>query len=79
VVRAKGVLLNEPALPWFVNEEEVPFVGTIITRSYQRARWYDGRTCLWIGRRVETGRGVGSSGLRFDQIDPVTPAGSGSE
>lgn len=77
VVRAKGVLLNEPALPWFVNEEEIPFAGTIITRSYQRARWYDGRTCLWIGRRVETGRGVGSSGLRFDQIDPVTPAGSG--
>lgn len=78
VVRAKGVLLNEPVLPWFVNEEEVPFAGTIVTRAYQRARWYDGRTCLWIGRRRETGRGVGSSGLRFDQIDSVTPAGGSS-
>ncbi len=75
VVRAKGVLLNEPALPWFVNEEEVPFAGTIITRSYQRARWYDGRTYVWIGRRRETGRGVGSSNLRFDQIEPTQGAG----
>jgi hypothetical protein len=75
VIRAKGVLLNEPTLPWFLNEEEIPFAGTIVTRSYQRARWYDGRTYVWIGRRCETGRGVGSSGLRFDQIDPVQPAG----
>lgn len=71
VVRAKGVLLNEADLPWFVNEEEIPYAGTIVTRSYQRVRWYDGRTCLWIGRRTETGRGVGSSGLRFDQIEPT--------
>jgi hypothetical protein len=71
IVRAKGVLLNEPPLPWFVNEEEVPFAGTVITRSYQRVRWYDGRTYVWIGRRRETGRGVGSSNLRFDQIEPT--------
>lgn len=74
VVQAKGVLLNEPSLPWFVNEEEIPFAGTTLTRSYQRARWYDGRTCLWIGRRRETGRGVGSSNLRFDQIEPTDGA-----
>jgi len=78
VIKAKGVLLNEPALPWFVNEEEIPFAGTILTRSYQRARWYDGRTYVWIGRQRQTGRGVGSSGLRFDQIDPVQPAGGGT-
>jgi hypothetical protein len=71
VVRAKGVLLNEPELPWFVNEEEVPYSGTAVTRSFQRTRWYDGRTYVWIGRRSETGRGIGSSGLRFDQIDPT--------
>jgi len=75
VIRAKGVLLNEPPLPWFINEEEVSYSGTALTRSYQRARWYDGRTYLWIGRRRETGRGVGSSNLRFDQIEPTTPAG----
>jgi hypothetical protein len=74
VIRAKGVLLNEPALPWFINEEEIPASGTSVTRSYQRARWYDGRTCVWIGRRRETGRGTGSSNLRFDQILPTPPA-----
>jgi hypothetical protein len=70
-VRAKGVLLNEPQLPWFVNEEEIPYSGTIVTRRYQRVRWYDGRTYLWIGRQRETGRGVNGSNLRFDQIDPA--------
>jgi hypothetical protein len=77
VIRAKGVLLNEPALPWFVNEEDVPVPGKILTRSYQRVRWYGGRTCLWIGRRAETGRGTGNSGLRFDQIEPIEGAGGG--
>jgi hypothetical protein len=72
VIRAKGVLLNEPSLPWFVNEEEIPVAGTLVTRSYQRVRWYDGRTYVWIGRRRETGRGVGSSNLRFDQIEPTS-------
>ena len=75
VIRAKGVILGAPPLPWFVNEEEIPSAGTIVTRTYQRARWYDGRTYLWIGRRRETGRGVGSSNLRFDQIEPTTAAG----
>lgn len=74
VIRAKGVLLNEAPLPWFVNEEEIPYAGTIVRRSYQRARWYDGRTYLWIGRQRETGRGVGNSNLRFDQILPIQPA-----
>jgi hypothetical protein len=77
VIRAKGVLLNEPALPWFINEEDVPVTGKILTRSYQRVRWYGGKTCLWIGRRAETGRGTGNSGLRFDQIEPTESAGGG--
>jgi hypothetical protein len=54
-----------------VNEEEIPYSGTIVTRSYQRVRWYDGRTYVWIGRRRETGRGVNGSSLRFDQIEPT--------
>jgi hypothetical protein len=56
------------APPYFVNEEEVPRAGKIVTRSYQRARWLDGSTFLWIGRRVTAGKGEGSSGLAFDQL-----------
>lgn len=71
VIKAKGVMLNEVAPPYFVNEEEVPYSGSLIKRRWQRTRWFNGRTFVWIGRSRETGRGQGSSNLRFDQIDPV--------
>lgn len=67
-VLPKGVLLNDPVLRWFVNEEEISFAGTIITRSYQRARWYGGRTFPWIGCRRETGRGLRAT-VRRDRAD----------
>jgi hypothetical protein len=71
VIKAKGVILNEVPAPYFVNEEEVPNAGSLIKRSWQRTRWFNGRTYVWIGRSRETGRGQGSSNLRFDQIDPT--------
>ena len=37
-------------------------------RAFQFARWLDGRSLLWLGRRKRSGRGEGSSGLRFDVI-----------
>jgi hypothetical protein len=71
VVKAKGVLLTEVQPLYFVDEGEIPYAGTIVRRSFQRTRWYGGRTFVWIGRYRETGRGQGSSNLRFDQIEPV--------
>lgn len=62
-----GRILSVPS-PYYVNEEEVPRAGKTITRRFQRARWRDGSTFLWAGRRVTTGRGEGSSGLAFDQV-----------
>ena len=56
---------------YFLHEEEVPRAGVIVTRTFQRARWFDGKVFTWLGRRKETGRGEGSSGLVFDQIVPV--------
>ncbi|MBS0171575.1 MAG: hypothetical protein JSR62_14590 [Nitrospira sp.] len=61
----KGRLL-EPNRDLLLYEEEVPREGARVTRSYQYARWIDGTTHLWIGRRKEPGRGEGSSGLQFD-------------
>jgi len=55
----------------FLMEEEVPREGARVTRSYQYARWIDGSTHLWIGRRKQPGRGEGSSGLRFDIVEPI--------
>jgi hypothetical protein len=71
VVKAKGVLLTEVQPLYYIDEAEIPYAGTIVRRSYQRTRWYGGKTFLWIGRYRENGRGQGSSDLRFDQIEPI--------
>jgi hypothetical protein len=67
-----GVILRV-ASPYFLAEEEVPRAGRIVDRAFKRARWIDGTTFLWIGRRSTTGRGEGSSGLMFDQIVETPP------
>lgn len=61
----------EPDRPLALHEEEVPRAGARVTRASQYARWIDGSTHLWIGRRKQPGRGEGSSGLRFDIADPA--------
>jgi hypothetical protein len=63
-----GAVLNVPP-PYFVAEEEVPRAGRIITRGFRRTRWTDGTPYLWLIRNSTIGRGQGSSGLVFDQID----------
>lgn len=65
-----GRILTEPT-PYYIHEEEVPRSGRIVTRTVQRLRWLGGRTFVWIGRRVLTGRGEASTGLAFDQVQPV--------
>jgi hypothetical protein len=64
-------ILGGPMPSYFINEEEIPRAGKIVTRAYQRGRWTDGATLTWIGRRVTTGRGEGLSGLAFDQVVDV--------
>jgi hypothetical protein len=57
--------------PYFLNEEEAPRGGVTVESSWQRTRWYDGRTVVWYGRRKMTGRGEASSGLVFDTVSDV--------
>jgi hypothetical protein len=64
----------DPRRPYFLHEEEVPRAGAIVTRGFQRARWFDGKVYTWIGRRKETGRGQGASGLVFDRVVPTRPS-----
>ncbi|GJL65134.1 MAG: hypothetical protein NPIRA05_01050 [Nitrospirales bacterium] len=54
--------------PYFIHEEEIPKAGAVVSRSYQRTRWWDGRIYTWLGRRKRVGRGEASSSLEFDQI-----------
>jgi hypothetical protein len=68
-VRPRTTLLRH-GLPrkYFVHEEEVPRAGAVVSQSYQRTRWTDGSVVTWLGVRKQTGRGEGSSGLRFDSL-----------
>lgn len=65
LIEPMGLIL-EPGRELLLQEEEVPREGARVTRTYQYARWIDGSTHLWVGRRKEPGRGEGSSGLQFD-------------
>lgn len=72
-VRPRTTLLRQGldelvAVAYFLHEEEVLRAGTIVTQSFQRTRWRDGRVWLWLGVRKKTGRGETSSGLAFDRI-----------
>ena len=70
IVRSQGRILNpDNTARLAVYDEEIPREGAKVTRSYQLARWLDGSTHLWIGRRKQVGRGEGSSGLRFDTVE----------
>jgi hypothetical protein len=73
-IRPRTSLLRH-GLPgtYFINEEEVPRAGAVVSQSYQRTRWLGGKVFTWFGARKQTGRGEGSSGLAFDRI--VDPRG----
>jgi len=61
-------LLNEKRsnpLLW-LDEEAVPREGVKVQLTKQRVRWTDGKTYVWLGKKVLVGRGEGRSGLRFD-------------
>lgn len=65
---ALGQILNPNQGGLAIFEEEIPREGIRVTRHYQLARWQDGSTHLWIGRKKKIGRGEGSSGLKFDTL-----------
>jgi hypothetical protein len=68
-VAARGEVLNsDNSNGAEILEEEIRREGIRVTRGYQLARWHDGSTHLWIGRRKRVGSGEGSSGLRFDSL-----------
>jgi hypothetical protein len=69
-VLPRGTILREGAsgAQLELYEEELPRTGIRVTRAYHLARWVDGSTHAWLGRAKRTGRGEGSSGLRFDVL-----------
>jgi hypothetical protein len=73
-VRPRTALLGEGRVrneAYFLHEEEVPRAGIHVMQSFQRTRWFDGRVVTWLGVVKQTGRGEGSSNLRFDHLTPA--------
>jgi len=71
-IRPRTALLGEgraEGAPYFLHEEEVPRAGARARQSFQRTRWYGGHVVTWLGAEKQTGRGEGSSNLRFDYLD----------
>lgn len=68
---ARGQLLTEVPAPYFINEEEVPRAGIMVQRNWQRTRWVNGKTYLWMARYKEAGKGEGASDLKFDQVENI--------
>jgi hypothetical protein len=66
IISPKGKLLSVD-VPLF--EEEFAREGARVERRYRLARWTDGSTHLWVGRRKDVGATVGSSGLQFDRVE----------
>lgn len=69
--RPLGILLNEAKAPYYIREEAIGSSGLLVSRSPQLARFVDGISCLWTGRRKEAGKGEGWSNLKFDQIENI--------
>lgn len=69
-ILAVGISENKP---YFIYEEEVSRSGFIVSEHFQRTRWYDGRTYTWLGRKVQSGKGEGNSGLKFDILADKEP------
>ena len=79
-MRPRTVLLREGLSQgqyYYIHKEEVPRAGIHVSQAFQRTCWYDGRICVWLGMRKQTGRGEGPSRLAFDQIVHVDQAKTG--
>jgi hypothetical protein len=72
IIEPQSRLLSTPGPDgWlWVYDEEIPREGTSVQHVYRYARWLGGRTAIWTARSRQTGGGEGSSGLRFDVLDP---------
>jgi hypothetical protein len=68
-----GRILQPAIDPLLIRNEEVPREGARFTSAFQYARWIDGGSFLWLMRTRGAGRGEGSSGLRFDVLQPIVP------
>ena len=72
-ISAFSRLLDDDTDPLlWIDENAIGRDGLRLMLTRQRVRWLNGKTFVWLGRKVLTGKGEGSSGLRFDVIQGGT-------
>ena len=59
---------NGKSIVYDVEDNEVPREGVKVTKAYQRTRWTNGETYVWLGMQKESGKREGRSNLGFDQM-----------
>lgn len=70
----QGVADDESAAgPYYLDEQEVPRAGVVVSGVLRRGRRFDGVPVVWHARTVTTGRGGGRSGLAFDRVHEDRP------
>ncbi|HET7697816.1 MAG TPA: hypothetical protein VFK57_19035 [Vicinamibacterales bacterium] len=55
--------------PFALASEELPRAGRLAERRDRRTRWIHGATHVWTARKIRSGRGESSAGLRFDHLE----------
>lgn len=54
--------------PFFIEEEQVQGVGTVVVKNCQRSRWIGGKTYTWMGYSKQIKHTQGVSGLEYDNL-----------
>jgi hypothetical protein len=67
-IKPWGEILNSAA-DIDIPQEEIPAEGIEVTRNYLLSRCVDGKVLLCRSRQKKTGRGEGSSGLKYDKAE----------
>jgi hypothetical protein len=58
----------EPGQPFYLTDRVVTPIGVSAKRLMRRTRLPDGNTVVWLAKHSGPGRGLGSSGLKFDYL-----------
>ena len=64
-VASRSRLLTEATL---LREEAIPKGGISVQLSWQRSRWINGETHIWLGRKVQLKKSEEESGVEFDSL-----------
>lgn len=66
---ARGRIVADTVRVGGLTDEAIPREGLYVRRAYRLARWVDGSSYLWVGRRRQIGRGEAVSDLHFDALE----------